>query len=153
MAALRTYNMTLFIFDEFYDFCEVFLRHFFLLGKEREHGFQGISEEGALHLLHHAVGVFLPGDEWLEHEGLAAAFHLARGDEPLVRQNLQERGDGGVGGLRLWVLLNDLMRGKPFGGDAPEDVHDFHLRLGERSLVFVPVHRHLLLLFTLQIYY
>src|SRR5574344_425813 len=92
--------------------------------------------------------VFLSADEWVEHEGLATSFLLARLDEAFVGENLQEGCNGGVGWFGLWIATDDFMSGHPCRlinsllvvGICPENVHDFHLSLCELSFFFFSFH-------------
>ena len=82
--------------------------HVLLLGKERYERLQAAAKESVLHLLHGALGIFLASDERTEKKSFLPLL-LLTAHKLLGGQNLQECGNGRVGRLWLWVLLNDGM--------------------------------------------
>ena len=93
-------------------------------------------------MIHELASIFYTSNKGIEVERLVALFSLAEGNEVLLGENLHEGGDGRVGRLWLWVPFYNRMRAHRLCL-IPQDVHDFHLGLGE-CVYFFLVLRHII---------
>ena len=80
--------------------------------EETEHRLKAIAEEIILHLFHHLTTIFLLGDKGRIDEQFACSFLMLH--ESFLCQDLQEGGDGCVGRLRLWIMLQNIVDACPF---------------------------------------
>ena len=80
----------------------------FFLYEETEHRLETIAEEIVLHLFHHLTTVFLFCDKGRIDQQFARSFLMLY--ESLLCQDFQEGGDGRVGRLWFWIMLQNVFK-------------------------------------------